>query len=91
MKSMSKVNKDNDLTNIRYEIKGIQEYLKKELLIQNDRINSLQVSINDEKRLNKQRPKSGNSKADDGRLMTSVSTKKLVSLNCLSCYQTEGI
>lgn len=50
----------------------------------------MQVSVNDVIKLNK-RPKSSSGKIDDSRLQTSVSTKKLVSLNCLSCYQTEGI
>jgi len=40
IKKMARVNKDSDLTNLKYEIQGVQEYFKKEIMILSNKITS---------------------------------------------------
>lgn len=77
------------MTNLKYEIQGVQEYAKKEILILSNRIFTLQNTIQgigDTKR----RPLSARTK-DDGKMFASLSTKKLIPANCISCHQTTPI
>ena len=84
-KKVSRFQKETDTHNLVYELRGLQEYLKKEILIVNNRINSLEVGINEDKR---KRPGSGHkSHVSDGKMSSSISYKKLTPVNCISCYQ----
>jgi hypothetical protein len=45
VKKLGKINKDQDFNNIKYEIKGVQEYIKREALILSNRINGVEIII----------------------------------------------
>lgn len=85
VKKIAKVNKDQDFNNIKYEIKGVQEYIKREVLMLGNRINGVEGMINNVMN-DRKRPKSAVTR-DDG-MISSLSTKKLVPMSCLSCTKT---
>lgn len=82
-KKVARMQKETDNHNLIYEIRGLQEYVKKEDLIINNRINQLESMLNEEKR---KRPSSASKNLGESRLASSVSYKKLTPVNCISCY-----
>ena len=82
-KKVARMQKETDNHNLIYEIRGLQEYVKKEDLIINNRINQLESMLNEEKR---KRPSSASKNLRESTLASSVSYKKLTPVNCISCY-----
>jgi len=66
-----------------YGLKGLEEYIKKELLIMNTKISQFESMMAEEKR---RRPISAR-KTTDGKLSSTVSVKKLMPVDCISCFQ----
>lgn len=89
LKKIGRISKDTDFTAIKYEIQGVQEYIKRENLILANRLSNLENSSNSNSET-KKRPLSARGK-EDGKLYASLSTKKLIPVNCISCHQTNTI
>lgn len=85
-KKVARMQKEGDNHNLMYELRGLQEYVKKENLIMNNRINQLEAMIAEEK---KRRPSSAGKNLGESRLGSSISYKKLTPVNCISCYTTD--
>lgn len=84
-KSIARIQKETDNHNLIYQLRGLQEYVKKQILIVNNRINSLELIINENKKV---RPQSAG--RNDNKLGSSVSFKKLTPVNCISCYPSNN-
>lgn len=86
-KRIGKIQKDFDIQGVIYSLRGLEEYIKKELLVMNTKINQLESTIAEEKR---RRPISAR-KTTDGKLSSTVSVKKLTPVDCISCFQNPGL
>ena len=86
-KRISKIQKEFDIQGVMYGLKGLEEYIKKELLIMSTKVSQLEGMMVEEKRL---RPISAR-KTTDGKLSSTVSVKKLMPVDCISCFQNPGI
>jgi hypothetical protein len=87
-KRLSRIQKESDIQNLVYGLKGLEEYIKKEILITNNRIILIEGYINEDKR---KRPLSAKRiQGTDGRMSTSISYKKLTPVDCISCFQNTG-
>lgn len=82
-KKIAKVQKEFDIQGVIYNLKGLEEYIKKELLIINNKMTLLESALAEEK---KRRPLSAR-KTTDGKMTSSVSFKKLTPVDCISCFQ----
>jgi uncharacterized coiled-coil protein SlyX len=89
-KQILKLHKESDTQNLVYQCQGLQEYIKKEILILNNRLNSLELLINqmrEEKRRPSSASKMSTNYSNDSKLNCSVSFKKLTPApSCISCY-----
>lgn len=90
MKKLARLGKENDMTGLKYEIHGVQEYVKKELVILAGRVGSLESMVHGMNEM-KRRPSSAKIKDDGAKIYASLSTKKLIPASCLSCHQTSPI
>lgn len=83
-KRISKFQKQFDLQGVIYGLKGLEEYMKKELLVMATKLSQFESSLNEEKR---RRPLSAGKRPNDSKLTSSVSVKKLLPVDCISCFQ----
>lgn len=67
-----------------YGLRGLEEFIKKELLVVNGRVTQVESQLNEEKR---RRPLSAKKVSSDTKIGSSVSFKKLVPVDCISCFQ----
>ena len=67
-----------------YGLRGLEEYIKKELLVVNGRVTTLEGQFNEDKR---RRPLSAKKVSSDTKISSSVSFKRLVPVDCISCFQ----
>ena len=82
-KKIGKIMKEFDLQNVIYNIKGLEEYIKKELLVVNTKLTLFEGQLEESK---KKRPLSAR-RTSDGKLTSSISYKKLTPVDCISCFQ----
>lgn len=82
-KRLSKVQKEFDIQGVVYGLRGLEEYLKKELMVMNTKFSQLESQLNEEKR---RRPVSAK-KSSETKISSSVSFKRLVPVDCISCFQ----
>ena len=75
--------KEFDLQTVIYNIKGLEEYMKKEMLVMNTKLGMFESQLEEQKR---KRPLSAR-KTSDGKLTSSISYKKLTPVDCISCFQ----
>ena len=85
-KRINKLHKELDISSLGYSIKAMEEYIKRELLVMNTKISQIESRVEEEKR---RRPISAR-KTSDGKLSSSVSVKKLLPVDCISCFQNTG-
>lgn len=78
---MTRMQKDFDIQSVIYGLKGLEEYTKKELLLMNTRLLLVEGALKEERR----RPMSAK-KTIETRMGSSVSYKKLVPVDCISCF-----
>jgi predicted RNase H-like nuclease (RuvC/YqgF family) len=89
-KQIVKIHKESDTQNLMQECKALQEYIKREILMVNNRINGLEATLKEERR----RPSTATTSkptltTNDSKLTCSVSYKKLTPApSCISCYST---
>lgn len=81
-KKIGKIQKEFDLQSIIYNIRGLEEYIKKELLVMTTKLNIFEGQLEEKKR----RPLSAR-KTSDCKLTSSISYKKLTPVDCISCFQ----
>lgn len=89
-KRISKMQKESDTHNIIYQMKGLEEYMKRELLILGNRVAQLEAQLKEEIRLRQTRPSSAAKTLAISRSNSSVNVKKLFPVNCIGCYDTPG-
>jgi hypothetical protein len=83
-KRMVKLQKELDIQPLVYGLRGLEEFIKKELLLVNGRITQVEGQLNEEKR---RRPLSAKKISSDTKISSSVSFKRLVPVDCISCFQ----
>lgn len=83
-KRIGKIQKEFDIQGVIYSLKALEEYIKKELLIMGNRISQVESLLQEEKR---KRPLSAGRKTTESKITSSVSFKKLVPVDCISCFQ----
>ena len=82
-KRITKLHKELDISSLGYSIKAMEEYIKRELLVMNTKLAQVESRVEEEKR---RRPISAR-RTSDGKLSSSVSVKKLLPVDCISCFQ----
>ncbi len=82
-KRISKMQKEFDIQGVLYGLRGLEEYIKKELLVLTTKLTHLEGQLNDDRR---RRPLSAK-RPQDTKISSSVSFKKLVPVDCISCFQ----
>lgn len=91
-KRLSRMQKESDMHNLVYQMKGLEEYVKKEILIMGNRLTQLETQLKDEVARNKlQRPTSASRTLLNSRSNSTVNVKRLHPVNCIGCYETPGV
>lgn len=82
-KRISRIQKEFDIQGVVYGLKGLEEFIKKEILTMNNKISQLEAQFSEDK---KRRPLSSTRKSET-KITSSVSVKKLMPVDCISCFQ----
>lgn len=90
-KKVSKMQKESELHNIVFQMKGLEEYIKREVLILGNRVTYLEVQFKDDQKNKSNRPTSASKTLLNSRSNSSVNVKKLFPVNCIGCYDTPGV
>lgn len=91
-KRISKMQKESDLHNIIYQMKGLEEFVKREVLILGNRVSQLEALLKEEVRIRQTtRPTSATKTLANSRSNSTVNVKKLFPVNCIGCYETPGV
>jgi hypothetical protein len=73
-------------------MKGLEEFLKREILILGNRVSQLEAQLKEEIRIRQTtRPTSATKTLANSRSNSSVNVKKLYPVNCIGCYDTPGV
>ena len=86
-RKVNKLSKENDLHNVIFQLKGLEEYLKREVLMLQNRLTQFEISTAERR---SSRATSA-SKVTFSHSNSTINVKKLYPINCISHYKTSEL